>query len=254
MKKIIVANWKMYPTTLRDAKTLLEGYRKYGAVFKQANVVICPPHIFAAPFAKIIQTLGKLGVQNIGAAKEGAHTGEVSALMCQSINAVYCIIGHSERRAMGETDAIINQKVIQALNAGLTPILAVGESEKSDDAHTVLDLQVRAALRSVPSAKVKKLIIAYEPRWAISKGKGDRRGASDTSEHAIEKMIYIRRVVAKLYSPAIARKLPILYGGSVRAKNVALFVKQDYGFNGALVGGASLDAHEFAGLIAASTE
>lgn len=250
MKKIIVANWKANPRTLKDAEGLLRGYQKHTKLFKQAECIVCPPLVIAPLLVSRIKALGaRAGVQNVAAVPRGAATGEVPASMIKSIGATNVIIGHSERRKMGETDDIINEKILQTLKAGLIPIVAVGESEKSEDAHHILDMQVKAALRGVSLSGLKKILFAYEPRWAISKGINDTRGSSDTPEHAIEKMIYIRRILARLYGAATAQKSRVLYGGSVRSRNVAPFVKKGFGFDGVLVGGASLNAREFTNLM-----
>lgn len=252
MKKIIIANWKANPNSLHKAELILRGYQKYAYFFKRAECIVCPPLVMAPLLLSRIKALGaRTGAQNVSSVPGGVHTGEVSASMIKSIGITHAIIGHSERRKMGETDDIIHEKIIQALKAQLIPILAVGENEKSEDAHHILDMQVKAVLRGVSLSGARKILFAYEPRWAISKGIHDTRGSSDTPEHAIEKMIYIRRIFARLYGAVPAQKVPVLYGGSVRSGNVALFVKKGYGFDGVLVGGASLNAREFTHLIRA---
>lgn len=252
MKKIIVANWKANPDSLYKAEAILRGYQKHISFFKQADCVICPPLVLVPLLISRIQLFGaRAGAQNVASISGGTYTGEVSASMIKSVGVTYAIIGHSERRKMGEMDDVINQKILQALKAGLIPIVAVGESEKNEDAHHILDIQVKAALRGVSASRARKILFAYEPRWAISKGVHDTRGSGDTPEHAIEKMIYIRRILANAYGAAMAQKARVLYGGSVRASTVAPFVKKGYGFDGVLVGGASLNPREFAKLVRA---
>lgn len=254
-KKIIVANWKMNPKTLRDAEALLRAYRARYSAFKKVEAVICPPAVYISPLHKAVRALGaRMGAQDVSCFEGGTHTGELSAAMLKSVGAAYVIIGHSERRKMGETDDVINQKILQALKSGLIPIVAVGESEKNEDADRILDMQIKAALRGISISDVRNILFVYEPRWAISRGPQDTRGLSDAPEHAIEKMIYIRRMLARLYGASVAQKTRVLYGGSVRSGIVAAFVKKGFGFNGVLVGGASLRVFEFIKLITAAAD
>ncbi|MEK7067277.1 MAG: triose-phosphate isomerase [Patescibacteria group bacterium] len=252
MKKLIIANWKMNPTTAKEAARIMTALAKRGALFSRVELVVCPPFVFFPEVREKVDRIhGFLGAQNISDADSGLHTGEISARMVRSAGASHVILGHSERRAMGETDEIIHEKVIQALRVGLKPIVAIGESERSDDAHRVLDSQMRAILSRVPRNKARSIIFAYEPRWAISKGIHDGAGFPDLPESAHEKMIYMRRVLADLYGHLFARNARIIYGGSVRAKNIRSFLIGDPSFDGALVGGASVDPQEFLKLVQA---
>lgn len=250
MKKIIVANWKMNPVTLKEAEGLVRSYIRLKKSFKRSRVIVCPPFVFIPSLAQKIKTSfgGDVGAQNVARDDAGAHTGEVSARMLKSVGASFVIIGHSERRMMGDTDDSVHEKIHHALKAGLSVIFAVGESERGEDAHSVLRTQLCEGLRGVSAAYIKKIFFAYEPRWAISKGVHDAAGSADTPKNAIEKAIYMRRVIAHLYDARVAKKAIVLYGGSVRAKNAALFMHQEWGFDGALIGGASLDPHEFANI------
>ena len=153
------------------------------------------------------------------------------------------IIGHSERRhKIGETDEMINLKLKAAFKAGLNPILAVGEKERGDDIIKVLNSQIKSDLDGIETSEISKLIIAYEPVWAIG------TGLSDTPDHALSSALLIRKIIGNLYTPDFAIDLPVLYGGSVTAENAADFIGQT-GINGALVGGASLNIEEFLKII-----
>lgn len=252
MKKLIIANWKMNPSTVKEAARIMSVLAMRGTVFSRVELVVCPPFVFFPEIReKISRIHGFLGAQNISDADSGFHTGDISARMARSVGATYAILGHSERRAMGETDELIHEKVIQALHAGLKTIVAIGESERSDDAHRVLDLQMRAIFSRIPRNKARSIIFAYEPRWAISKGIRDIAGSSDSPENAHEKMIYMRRVLVDIYGHLFARNARIIYGGSVRAKNIRSFVIGNPSFDGALIGGASIDPREFLKLVQA---
>ncbi|MEK7537139.1 MAG: triose-phosphate isomerase [Patescibacteria group bacterium] len=216
-KKIIVANWKMNPQMLPEAEDL---FRVSG------NAIVCPPFVYIEALSKI-DSEAVLGAQDCHWEDEGAFTGEVSAKMLKNLGVRYVIIGHSERRwIFGETDEIINKKLEAVLRNDLTPILAVGERNKSDKREEILTSQLKADLDGVDSAKI---IIAYEPVWAI--GSGD----AETPEHTIEAVKIIKSVVGDA---------PVLYGGSVDPRNVGDFISKPE-IAGVLIGGASVDKEEF---------
>ncbi len=251
MKKIIVANWKMNPETLEEARRLASAIVAMGNA--SADIVICPPFPFLAASAEIAKgSLVAIGAQNMSEDEKGPHTGEVSASTLRSVGASYVIVGHSERRSAGETDELINRKMLKALEHGLKPILAVGETERGDDARNVLEAQLQADLRGIPAERMSDVLIAYEPRWAISKGPGDTTTESDTPERASEKSAAIRSVLASMFNSEIGEGAQILYGGSVRSANAAGFLSGTHAFDGALVGGASLDPDEFEKIINAA--
>ncbi len=246
----IIANWKMNPGTKQEALRLFKNVLKEKALLRKIHIIVCPPFLYISLLSlNKGKNMVSIGVQNISRLAEGPHTGEVSGSMIKSAGATHAIIGHSERRAMGETDEVIGEKMRQAMKSNLYAILAVGESEPGEDAHRILEEELKKALSGVSLADMKRVLIAYEPRWAISKGKDDTGANSDTPEHAFEKAIFIRRILANLYNSSIAQKTPVLYGGSVRSKNISVFVNADSPFDGALVGGASLDAREFLELL-----
>lgn len=230
-RPMVVANWKMY-TNAGDAAILATTVRNNVAGISKTEVVLCPPTIWLTEVSSIIGKGGKvrLGAQNIFYESEGAFTGEISPLMVRDV-ADYVIIGHSERREhFGETDLEVNEKVIAALRAGLSPIICVGEKSKSTGyPETPVD-QLREALSHVPKKYYKQIVVAYEPIWAI--------GTGENADPA-----YVAKVVSVLRE-LVLRDSPILYGGSVNSKNA-----KEYGLrpeiDGLLVGGASLRAAEF---------
>lgn len=237
MKKLLIANWKMKPATVAEAVRLAK-------VSDVKGVFIAPPFAFLFP---VKSTLEKaiLGSQDIfyeNPKKGGAYTGAVSAAMAKSLGAKFAIIGHSERRAEGETDVTVNKKIRIALDAGLTPVLCVGESEAVRargiaEAKAFVMLQLTKDLAAT-TVKSKKIIIAYEPIWAIGTGN------NDTPENAADMAIFIKELMAKHYK----LKASVLYGGSVNAKNITAFAREKE-IDGFLVGGASADAKEWKSII-----
>jgi len=242
-KKFIIANWKMHPKTAKEAQALFELVKKEIKSVKNTEVVICPPAIYL-PMLKSGAAI-KLGAQNCHWENSGAFTGELSALMAADAGAEYVILGHSERRQfMGETDKIINLKIKAALRAELKPILCVGE-KMGEEMSAVVSGQLTAALTGLSVNQMKDVIIAYEPVWAIS---ANHSGKVCSPDDALSAALFIRRMLTNLYSRFLAEKIPILYGGSVDSQNVASYIDQAR-MNGALVGGASLDAEEFVEII-----
>lgn len=250
MKELyLIGNWKMNPTSQREAKSLWKDIERT-APKNGVHTVICPPF----PFISLLKSTSALalGAQDCFWEQEGAYTSGVSPAMLKALGCEYVIVGHSERREhFGDTDVIINKKLRAALKKNLRPVLAVGEKTRktfdSRGAHTneldpIIKEQVEGALRGVSAVQVRNIIVAYEPVWAISKGKKNHMVA--TSRDVMMASIYIRTILARLYSRAIAEKIPILYGGSTTSANVEEFIK-DGGVDGVLVGSASLDASEF---------
>ncbi|MDO8574757.1 MAG: triose-phosphate isomerase [bacterium] len=241
-KKIIIANWKMNPSFAEEAIRLVKGILAQ-TLPKNIELIIAPPFVYLDLVKKNFKKEVKLAAQNISWGERGAFTGEISGLMLKNIGCDYAIIGHSERRyKIGETDEMINLKLKAAFKAGLNPILAIGEKERGDDIVKVLNSQIKSALDGVEASEIGRLIIAYEPVWAVG------TGLSDTPDHALSSALLIRKIVGNLYTPDFAIDLPVLYGGSVTAENSADFIGQ-VGINGALVGGASLNIEEFLKII-----
>ncbi len=214
-------------------------------------MALCVPAVcIPAAVRTMRETRIGIGAENCNANASGAYTGEIAANMLLDAGCKYVILGHSERRAMGETNADVNAKVLAALNAGLTPIMCCGESLSSGrPAFTEewITMQIKSALRNVPEEKIRKVIIAYEPIWAIGTGR------TATPEQAEEVCENIRTVVRKLYSSKNARAISILYGGSMNEKNAYDLLAQP-DIDGGLIGGASLVPEKFVKIIEAANQ
>ena len=240
-RKIVAGNWKMNGSS-ESVVELVKGLKACDTV----DVVVAPTFVYLPLVAQqLVDSPIKLAAQNVSEYTSGAYTGEVSLSMLQDFSVSHVILGHSERRALfAETDAQVAKKVAATIAAGLTPILCVGETLEQREAGTTLmvcNAQVDAVLNEIGVELFEKVVIAYEPVWAIGTGK------SATSEQAQEVHKGIRDNIASK-SVEIAEKIAILYGGSVKASNSAeLFAQAD--IDGALVGGASLDAKEFNSII-----
>jgi triosephosphate isomerase len=248
-RKFVVGNWKMHTTTEEArllAESIVAGLRNEDHV----SVAVCPPFPNLALVGKILKgSLVALGAQNLYPQNEGAFTGEVSPKMLLDLGCKYVILGHSERRQkLGESDAFINQKVRCALAAGLNVILCVGETQDqraADQTESVLDQQLIHGLAGVSTEALIGLTIAYEPLWAI-----DEHGHHATPQQAQESHALIRRRFSQLFSDNAAQALTIQYGGSVKPDNAAAMLRQP-GVDGALIGGASLNADQFLAIVRA---
>lgn len=242
--KFIVGNWKMYPKTEKEAKAVFVATRSAARALKRTRVIVCPPAVFI-PQLRAAQGKGAgiaVGAQNAFVDDEGAATGEVSPAMLASLGVTHVILGHSERRALGETDEMIARKVIQAQKNKLTVILCVGEDTR-DEAGSYFSrvhAQLRASLHGVPANASGKLIVAYEPIWAI--GAKAEHPATPTDFH--EMSILIRKVLVEKFGKTAGFRVPILYGGSVDERNAASFIK-DGGADGLLIGRVSLHPERF---------
>lgn len=243
---LIAGNWKMYKT-VGEATTLVRDLLAGLGELSDREAIVCPPFTALSAVAALVadSPLG-LGAQNLYPEAQGAFTGEVSPPMLVDIGCRYVIIGHSERRQyFGESDAFVNRKLRAALAHGLRPIVCVGESKPQRDAgqaEPIVTAQVRAALLEVPPDQMSEVVIAYEPIWAI--GTGDTATPADAQAmHAA-----IRATLAELYSSEIAATVRIQYGGSVKPDNIDELMAQP-DIDGALVGGASLQAASFLRII-----
>lgn len=243
-KPIIAGNWKMH-------KTIAEALEFVNEVKDRVNndkveAVICAPFTLLKDLKQATKgTNIKIGAQNMHFEEKGAFTGEISPLMLKELDMDYVVIGHSERRQyFNETDETVNKKVLKALEVGIDPILCVGETLEEREAGNTKDVckvQVEKALENVSKEDLAKVVIAYEPVWAIGTGK------TATSEDANDVIAYIREVVANLYGE-LANEVRIQYGGSVKPSNVAEIMNQS-DIDGALVGGASLEANDYLELV-----
>ena len=243
-KPIIAGNWKMH-------KTIAEALEFVNEVKDRVNndkveAVICAPFTLLKDLKQATKgTNIKIGAQNMHFEEKGSFTGEISPLMLKELDMDYVVIGHSERRQyFNETDETVNKKVLKALEVGIDPILCVGETLEEREAGNTKDVckvQVEKALENVSKEDLAKVVIAYEPVWAIGTGK------TATSEDANDVIAYIREVVANLYGE-LANEVRIQYGGSVKPSNVAEIMNQS-DIDGALVGGASLEANDYVELV-----
>ncbi len=252
IRPLVIANWKMNPQTVSVAKRLASDIKKDLARIDSVEVVLAPP----APFLSVVEEVRngskkfKLGAQNVHWEKLGAKTGEVSVLMLAGFGVSHVIVGHSERRAAGETNTEVNKKVRAVLKAGMTAVVCVGENKRDHAGHylNVVEGQVREACAGLPKAKLSDLVIAYEPVWAISEGDG--KGQTATPGDAYEMKLFIRKVLSDIYGRNDAERVRVLYGGSVNGKNAESLTKEGM-VDGFLVGGASLRAPEFIQIIKA---
>jgi len=244
--KVIAANWKMYKTP-DQTRDFFRDFLPLVAEHTRDEIVVCPPYIDLANAMEAAQESNvAIGAQNVHWKEEGAFTGEISAAMLLALGVKRVIIGHSERRQyFGETDDTVNLRLKTALEAGLTPICCVGEVLEEREAgltEDVLRRQCVRAFHAISAKKAAKMIVAYEPVWAIGTGK------TATPEMAAEAHAVIRGEAAEVFGEEFASKLRILYGGSVKPENAATLMAQEE-IDGALVGGASLDAKSFAAIV-----
>ncbi len=232
----------MYPTSIKDAREKFVEIKKVASTLRNVQTVICPPFVYASELQKLVTGHRcVVGAQNAWLENEGAFTGEVSPTMLTSLKLSYVIIGHSERRAMGETDELVNKKVLMSMKAGLTVVLCVGESLRDADGEylKLISNQIKIALNGVQKKNLPLLVVAYEPIWAI--GKNALRAAS--TDDALEVSILIKKTLADLYGKD-GGSVTILYGGSVDAKNACDFLLKSH-VDGLLVGRVSLDPKMF---------
>lgn len=246
---LIAGNWKM---NLRAdaAKALAAGVVEAVGKGADVDVAVCPPSVYLAPVADALAgTSVGLGAQNLYAADDGAFTGEVNAAMLTDIGCQYCILGHSERRAiMGESDADVAKKLHATLAGNLIPIVCVGETledRESGNTEKVVETQLRGSLEGLDEARAAGIVIAYEPVWAIGTGK------TASKEQAEEVHAFIRGLLGEMFGEDVAKQIRIQYGGSVKPGNAAELLSQP-NIDGALVGGASLKVDDFVGIINAA--
>jgi triosephosphate isomerase len=242
-KRLIIGNWKMNPWKAEDARKIFDGVKKEAGKLAHVQTVVCPPFVFLSDLAK--KSSGHravLGAQDVFSEMEGAYTGEISPLMLSDVGAKYVIIGHSERRALGETDEIINKKILTALKMGLMVVLCVGERDRDagSEYFSFIKNQIETALAKVPKRSLANVVIAYEPVWAI----GAKATSADTPADFLEITIFIRKTLSDMFDRTSAHSVPVLYGGSVNEENAESFLKEGEA-DGLLVGRASLDPKKF---------
>ena len=245
-KTIIAGNWKMNKTP-SETKAFAEQFKAILPKTKWCDIVVCVPTVdLSAAVRAFKDSRIAVGAENVYFEKSGAYTGEISADMLADLGVRYVIVGHSERRALfGETDEIVNKKVLAALEAGLNPIICVGESLAQREMGVTMELialQVKSALAGVSAEQMRRCVIAYEPIWAIGTGQ------TATPDQAGEVCSAIRSVLRKLYGARIARSTTIQYGGSMNEANAEALLNQE-DVDGGLIGTASLDADQFLQII-----
>jgi triosephosphate isomerase len=250
-KKLIAGNWKMNKTS-GDGAALAREIVTAAGTQSAVDIVICPPFTALESVAKAVDgSLVKLGAQNMHFEASGAFTGEVSAPMLRALFATHVILGHSERRTLfGETDELVNKKVLSALKNQLRPILCVGESLAEREAGSTLKVvqaQTERSLEGVSGEQAASVIVAYEPVWAIGTGK------VATSEQAQEVHAFIRQLLTKLFGEPAAQRIRILYGGSMKPANAPELLSQR-DIDGGLIGVASLEARSFLELVKAAAD
>ncbi|MDZ7725860.1 MAG: triose-phosphate isomerase [candidate division KSB1 bacterium] len=244
-RRIIAGNWKMNKT-VEESVELAEGI-KNALNHSDVDVVLCPPFTNLYAVHQVIKNepIG-LGAQNIFWEDKGAFTGEISADMLKSVGCHYVIIGHSERRQyFSETDETVNKRIKQALANDLTPIVCVGElleERESGDTEKVVETQIKGAFKDIEKSDAAKMVVAYEPVWAIGTGK------VATPEQAQDVHKMIRRLLSDLYGAEVADAIRIQYGGSMKPKNAKELLEQP-DIDGGLIGGAALEAESFLGII-----
>ncbi|MBI4049708.1 MAG: triose-phosphate isomerase [Candidatus Doudnabacteria bacterium] len=244
MKKLIIANWKMNPKSLEEARSLItRTEHRMNQVADKVQVVVAAPFIYLPPLSHYCHMV-KLGAQNMSWLTEGAITGEISAQQLKLFNVSHVILGHSERRLyLGETDSVVNAKIMTALKYKLTPIVCLGgeEDAKQNNMPKIVSRQFGAVTTNLSQKQLEKIIFVYEPVWAISTME---KSVPASSEHAKVMVAYLRKLLAKKIGIARAANMPILYGGTVNRSNVSQFSKHPE-ISGALVGAASLDSENF---------
>jgi triosephosphate isomerase len=245
-KLIIAGNWKMNKT-VAEALDLVRSLKIDLANVKEVDIVVCPPFTALGEVSKaVLDSNLRLGAQNMSEHNVGAYTGEIAAVMLKEFSVRYVILGHSERRQyQKEPDALIARKALAVHAASLKPIVCIGETLAEREAgqmQKVLETQVRGSLAGLNKEQMAETIVAYEPVWAIGTGK------TATTAQAQEAQAFIRGVLGKMFDEAVARRVRIQYGGSVKPSNARELMSQA-DVDGALVGGASLETRSFADII-----
>ena len=243
---LLAGNWKMYKT-VQEAQALASDLKVLAAGVLDREILLCPPSVNLTKVSEAIRgTSIQLGAQNLHWEAEGAFTGELSGPMLKAAGCTYVIIGHSERRQyFGETDETVNKKVSAALKAGLLPIVCVGETlaEREKNVHlTVVERQIRQGVPALSKEDFLKIVVAYEPVWAIGTGK------TATPGQAQEMHKFIRQTLSDIFGGDLAEKTRILYGGSVKPDNIDMLMAEP-DIDGGLVGGASLKAADFSRIV-----
>lgn len=233
--RTIIANWKMNPETLKEARSIFASIKRASTQVKRTKLIVAAPAVFAPMFVKGQHKKLAVSLQDIFHETRGSYTGQISPTMALDLDIGTTIIGHSERRKLGDTDEIINKKVMTALNQGMNVVVCIGESYRDNEGtylNTIRE-QLGVGLSGLQRSTLPQLMIAYEPVWAI----GAREPMTSTDIHGM--VIYIRKMISELYSKDLARVVPIIYGGSVFAGNAQEIIEKGE-VDGLLVGRESL--------------
>jgi len=243
-RKLVISNWKMNPSSLKEAEKLFTEIVKSVSSIRKTEIVICPPFLYLEKLKKLSRKIF-LGAQDVFWKDDGAYTGEVSGGMLYNLGAKYVIVGHSERRAMGESNDDINKKIKASVKAGLFPILCVGESirDKNHEYLNFVKAQLEECLDKISKDSILKIVVAYEPIWAIGKG-----ASPATPEEFREMNIFIKKILSDKFNVKAVGNIKILYGGSVNDKNAEDFIKEGKA-DGFLVGRAGLNSKKFSKIV-----
>lgn len=249
-KPILVANWKNYPGSLAEAKSLLQGLARKKDIYKKVALYLAPPSTYFESVSARVKGFGELASQDFFP-HHGTHTGALTPEILKSFGVRLAIVGHSERRALGESAAQVADKAKAALKAGITPLICFGEKARDADGEhfEFLREELKTLLSGIGKKDADKIILAYEPLWAIgakSKGPMDPLDLSQT-------VLFVKKILADLFGRAASEKVPLLYGGSVDHTNAGLLLRNS-GVRGLLVGRASLNPQSFLGIARSITE
>jgi len=245
MNKILIANWKMNPSSEKDAKKLIKEYVETISSSKGVDLVVCPPFPYISTiYNEYSGTKISLGAQDVFYEKEGSYTGEVSVESLKDLKVSHVIIGHSERRNLGESSSDVAKKAKTCIKAGIIPIICTGEKERSEDGKYLkhLEREITESLEGISRSDISKLVIAYEPIWAI----GKKEPMSGYEMHQMS--IFIRKVLVKKYGKNITNKVRVIYGGSINDSN-ANDILENGNVEGLIIGRASLDAKQVFSLV-----
>jgi triosephosphate isomerase len=249
IKRLVVGNWKMNPATLDEAKNIMKVARKAASGLKQTEVVACPPFVYTAEFAGNSESSVHLGAQSVSAEESGSFTGQIPAVMLRNLGVEYVIVGHSEERKVGITDADVSRKARAVLAQDMKAVVCVGEMVRDEGGAYLEELtqQIKNSLADVPKSHVKNLIIAYEPVWAI--------GATEAMHPAqiYETSLFVRKTFSDMFGHDPAMRVRVLYGGAANARNAAEIIAVGQ-VDGLLVGRESINTIGLPDMLAAVDE
>jgi triosephosphate isomerase (TIM) len=244
-KPILIGNWKNRPASLLEARTLLQELSRKKLLYKRLNLFIAPPSPYLESVSKAIKSFATLTSQDLFAMEKGSYTGYVSPEILKSFGVRLAILGHSERRALGETSEQVSEKADSAIKAGIMPLVCVGEEKRDAEGEhfDFLREQIKTSIAGLKKSDATKLVLAYEPVWAVGE---NATGAIDR-ESLSETVLFIKKVLTEIFGRSAAESVPILYGGSVEAEN-ARELMENSGVRGFLVGRASLSGKTFSAI------